>query len=264
MEKRGFSDHNGADYDSSRSCTCDKQNKTETVSLTGDKKIKKKKRIKSFVIIVLCLLAVGIGSVFGISGYVKSVASDRIITSEDAAKLTDVDCILVLGCQVKNNGTPSDMLKDRLTRGIEVYNVGAAPKLLMSGDHGRKEYNEVGAMKQYAVDAGIASGDIFMDHAGFSTYESIYRAKEIFKADKIIIVTQKYHLYRALYIAEKFGIEAYGVASDYHIYAGQTLRECREILARCKDFAITIFKPKPTYMGEAVPVSGNGDITNDY
>lgn len=225
--------------------------------------MKKKKRMKVFVIAVLCLITVGLGAIFGVNAYVKSSAAERIITSEEAAKLTDVDCILVLGCQVKDDGTPSDMLKDRLTRGIEVYNLGAAPKLLMSGDHGREEYDEVGTMKQYAIDAGISSEDIFMDHAGFSTYESVYRAKEIFEADRVIIITQEYHLYRALYIAEKLGIEAYGVASDYHTYAGQPMRECREILARCKDFVTTIFKPEPTHLGDSIPVSGNGNVTND-
>ena len=102
-----------------------------------------------------------------------------------------------------------------------------------------------------------------MDHAGFSTYESIYRAKEIFNVKKIIIVTQKYHLYRALYIANQLGIEAYGVGSDPRQYVGATYREAREILARDKDFVKCIFKPKPTYLGETIPVSGNGDITND-
>ncbi len=225
--------------------------------------MKKKKVIKSILIVMICLVVVGTATVFGVNAHVKGSAKDRIITTEEAAKLTDVDCILVLGCQVKDNGVPSDMLKDRLTRGIELYKAGAAPKMLMSGDHGREEYDEVGTMKQWAIDSEIPSENIFMDHAGFSTYESMYRAKEIFEADKIIIVTQEYHLYRALYIADKLGIEAYGVSSDYHTYAGQSMRELREILARCKDFATTIFKPEPTYLGEAIPVSGNGDITND-
>ena len=118
-------------------------------------------------------------------------------------------------------------------------------------------------MKQYAIDKGIPSEDIFMDHAGFSTYESIYRAKEIFKAKNIIIVTQKYHLYRALYIAKKLDINAYGISSDPRKYRGQTYREVREILARNKDFINCIIKPKPTYLGEAIPVSGNGNLTND-
>lgn len=225
--------------------------------------MKKKKVMKLILIVLLCLVVVGTVAVLGVNAHVKSSAKDRIITTEEAAKLTDVDCILVLGCQVKDNGVPSDMLKDRLARGIELYELEAAPKLLMSGDHGREEYDEVGTMKQWAIDSNIPSENIFMDHAGFSTYESMYRAKEIFEADKIIIVTQEYHLYRALYIADKLGIESYGVASDYHTYAGQSMRELREILARCKDFATTIFKPEPTYLGEAIPVSGNGDITND-
>ena len=133
----------------------------------------------------------------------------------------------------------------------------------MSGDHGQESYDEENAMKQYAIKNNVPSEDVFMDHAGFSTYESIYRAKEIFKADKIVIVTQEYHLYRALYIAEKLGIEAYGVASDLHKYGGQNARDVREVLARCKDFATSIVKPKPTYLGEEIPIDGNGNGTND-
>ena len=133
----------------------------------------------------------------------------------------------------------------------------------MSGDHGRKEYDEVNIMKNYAIEKGVPSEDIFMDHAGFSSYESIYRAKEIFQAKKIIVVTQKYHLYRSLYIAKSLGIEAYGVPSNPRKYAGQLLREAREILARDKDFIKCIYKPLPTYLGETIPVSGDGNLTND-
>jgi len=102
-----------------------------------------------------------------------------------------------------------------------------------------------------------------MDHAGFSTYETVYRAKEVFGAERIIIVTQEYHMYRALYIAQALGLEAYGVASDYREYAGQEMRDIREVLARVKDFGMVIFKPEPTYLGEAIPVSGNGELTHD-
>ena len=131
------------------------------------------------------------------------------------------------------------------------------------GDHGREDYDEVGAMKDYAIENGVPSENVFMDHAGFSTYETVYRAKEIFEADKVIIVTQEYHLYRALYIAEQLGVDAYGVSSDLNTYAGQSMRDAREVLARCKDWLMCIFKPEPTYLGEAIPVSGNGDVTND-
>ena len=220
-----------------------------------------KRKIKKLVIALLCLALLGVGAVFGVNGYVKHVGGAAILTAEQAAELDGIDCIIVLGCQVKANGVPSDMLRDRLTRGIELYTLGAAPKLLMSGDHGRVEYDEVGTMKQYAIDAGIPSTDIFKDHAGFSTYETVYRAKEVFDARRVIIVTQEYHLYRALYIAEKLGLDAYGVASDYHTYVGQSMREGREILARCKDFAISVWKPEPTFLGDVIPVSGSGDVT---
>ena len=225
--------------------------------------MKKKQVIIIALAILFGLMITMAGAVFGINGYVTWIGGSRIIVPEDALDLDGVDCIIVLGCLVKDNGDPSDMLSDRLRRGIELYKQGAAPKIIMSGDHGRTDYDEVNAMKRVAIDAGIPSSDVFMDHAGFSTYESIYRAKEIFGAEKVIIVTQEYHLYRALYIAEKLGLEAYGVDADYHSYRGQITRDVREILARCKDFASIIFKPEPTYLGEKIPISGNGDLTND-
>ncbi|MBQ3005111.1 MAG: YdcF family protein [Clostridia bacterium] len=221
------------------------------------------KAFRICLIVAFCLMIAGAGSLLGINLYVKSVGGSRLITPQEASELEGVDCIMVLGCQVHDNEYPSDMLEDRLNKGIEVYNIGASPKLLMSGDHGQHEYDEVNVMKQYAVDTGISSSDVFMDHAGFSTYESVYRAKEIFGADKIIIVTQEYHLYRALYIANKLGVEAYGVAADYRPYAGKLAQDCREALARVKDFATTIIKPEPTFLGEAIPVNGDGNITND-
>lgn len=223
--------------------------------------VKKVLIIIAIVLAALVLLS-GIG-VFVINGIVKGSVKNNIITEDEAKELGDVDCILVLGCGVKANGEPSDMLEDRLLCGIGLYNGKAAPKLLMSGDHGSPEYDEVNTMKNFAKDKGVPSVDIFMDHAGFSTYESIYRAKEIFGVDEVIIVTQKYHLYRALYIAEKLGVEAHGVPSDYREYAGQGIRDIREILARDKDFFTLIFKPEPTYLGDSIAVDGNGDVTND-
>lgn len=228
-------------------------------------KIKNSRRILLICLAVLLGLSImGTGVVIGIDSYVVRNTSDRLLTPEEASQLEDVNCILVLGCKVKSSGEPSAMLHDRLQRGVELYDAGAAPKLLMSGDHGTVTYNEVRSMKQFAIDNGIASDDIFMDHAGFSTYESIYRARDVFQAKKIIIVTQKYHLYRALYIANALGVEAYGVDADYRNYSGQTARDIREILARNKDFLTSFFKPLPTYLGDAIPVSGSGDVTNDY
>lgn len=216
------------------------------------------------VILMLLLLGIlGLCILLGIDGWVRFRASGQILTEQEAAQLQDVDCVIVLGCFVHENGSPSHMLEDRLKRGVALYNAGAAPKLLMSGDHGRAEYDEVDAMKRYAVEAGVPSADVFMDHAGFSTYETMYRAKEVFAARKVLIVTQKYHLYRAVYIAEALGLEAYGVDADYRQYVGQTARDIREVLARVKDFFMVIFRPEPTFLGEVIPISGSGELTHD-
>ena len=226
------------------------------------KKRKKRNRSGKLLITVAIIILAGLTTLFGINYYVKTTAKDRIITPEQASK-TDADCILVLGAGVGANGTPSPMLEDRILQGVDLYKLGASGKIIMSGDHGRDDYDEVNAMKQAAIAKGVASKNIFMDHAGFSTYESLYRARDIFEAKKIIIVTQKYHLYRALYIAEKLGLKAYGVASDPRAYGGQDYRDAREILARDKDFIYCIIKPDPTYLGNKIPVSGDGDLTND-
>jgi len=215
------------------------------------------------VIIFVAIIAVIIGLiVLGINFYVKTSTKDQIIENGDYSNLKDIDCIIILGAGIWGN-SPSPMLQDRLLQGIDLYESNVSSKIIMSGDHGREEYDEVNVMKNYAIENGVPSEDIFMDHAGFSSYESIYRAKEIFGAKRIVIVTQKYHLYRALHIANSLGLEAYGVGADPRQYVGAMYREIREILARNKDFVKCLFKPEPTYLGESIPVSGSGDVTND-
>ncbi|MBB2184589.1 YdcF family protein [Lachnospiraceae bacterium MD1] len=221
-----------------------------------------KKKLFKICISIVSLGALGVIVVFCINGYMKASTKKNILSSEQAASLDDVDCILVLGAGVWGD-KPTHMLEDRLKFGISLYNMGASNRLLMSGDHGRENYDEVNVMKEFAINEGVPSSDIFMDHAGFSTYESLYRARDIFEAKKIIIVTQEYHLYRALYVADKLGLDAYGVASNPREYVGQSSRDVREVLARAKDFFNVIIGPEPTYLGEVIPVSGNGDITND-
>ena len=214
--------------------------------------------MKKIVVIIICTLFVLCLIPLSINFYVVGSTKKQINTTIK----DEVDCILVLGAGIWGD-KPSPMLQDRLDTAIKLYKDGVSNKIIMTGDHGTKEYDEVNIMKQYAIDAGIPSEDIFMDHAGFSTYESIYRARDIFKVKKMVIVTQEYHLYRALYIANSLGVKSYGVNSDPRKYAGQMYRALREILARNKDFIYGIIKPKPTYLGKEIPVSGNGDITND-
>ena len=221
-----------------------------------------KKILKLIFQVGVVVLAVILVAGYTINNYVIDVAAPKLLTRDDAVE-KQYDCVLVLGCGVRSDGTPSHMLEDRLNEGIALYKAGAASKIIMSGDHGRKDYDEVNVMKSFAIEKGVPSEDIFMDHAGFSTYESLYRAKEIFKVESTVIVTQKFHIYRALYIADKLGIKAVGVNSDPRIYNGHQYVELREIAARNKDFITCIFKPEPTYLGDAVPVSGNGNLTND-
>ncbi len=197
----------------------------------------------------------------GISIYLCASVKDQIITLDEAAKL-DADAILVLGARVWDNGSPSGVLEDRLDTGISAYQAGVSDRLLMSGDHGQDDYDEVNAMKDYALEQGIPSENIFMDHAGFSTYESVYRARDIFQVKTVLIVTQEYHLYRALYIARALGLNAYGVAADRSVYSGIVGFEAREILARVKDFFYTLIQPLPTYLGDVIPITGDGNVTN--
>ncbi len=222
----------------------------------------RKNFLKKVILSLCCLCILGLGVVYGISDYMERHTVGRILSSGEAQKL-DADCILVLGCRVHEDGSPSLMLADRLEKGIELYESGASARLLMSGDHGRSEYDEVNTMKAFAVEQGVPSEAVFMDHAGFSTYDSIYRAKDVFQAEKIIVVSQEYHLSRALYIAERLGLDAYGVAAAYISYQGATYRSLREAAARGKDFLLAWVQPQPKFLGEAVPVSGNGDLTND-
>ncbi len=225
--------------------------------------VKINKIIKHILLAGLIVSVITAAAVVGINLYVKTAVSELIVPPEDILQGKKYDCIMVLGCGVYSDGTPSPMLSDRLDRAIELYNSGAAPKIIMTGDHGRKEYDEVNIMRKYAIERGVPEDDVFMDHAGFSTYESVYRAKEIFCVTDMIIVTQKYHLYRALYISDRLGMNAIGVNSDYRKYYGQKGRDIREVAARCKDFFKCIVKPEPTFLGDTIPVSGSGTATLD-
>ena len=228
--------------------------------MKAENRTKSTKR-KRALIVLSALLLVSILLPLGISAYVCQSVESQILTPEEAAKL-DTDAILVLGARVWDNGQPSGILKDRIITGVDLYQSGASERLLMSGDHGQDDYDEVNAMKDYAVELGIAPEVIFMDHAGFSTYESLYRARDIFQIKTLIIVTQEYHLYRALYVARALGLNAYGVPADLGDYAGMPRFEAREILARLKDFVYTIFQPLPTYLGDTIPITGDGSETN--
>ena len=223
-----------------------------------------KKKFKRAIssLILLALLSASIPLLINV--YMFEYTNKYIITTEEAAEM-DFDCVLVLGAGVWGD-TPSHMLEERLNRGIDVYKTGCTDRILMSGDHGRKNYDEVNVMKDFAKKQEIPTDNIFMDHAGFSTHESMYRARDIFQVKRVVIVTQKYHLYRAVHNARKLGLDAYGIAADgqynYDVFV-RTYNNTREALARTKDFFWCIISPEPTYLGEAIPISSSGALTDD-
>lgn len=219
------------------------------------------KRLGQLSLYFAGLTILGITCVLLINQMVKTEGSRYLV---DAGNAPAADAILVLGALVKPDGNPSDMLHDRLQTALELYHRGVSDKILVSGDHGRVEYDEVNAMRSFLEERGVEPDRIFMDHAGFSTYESVYRARDIFQVEKVVVVTQEYHLMRAVYMARKLGLEAYGVASDLQTYRGMPKFELREIAARNKDFLmVNLFKAKPAYLGDAIPITSDGRLTRD-
>lgn len=219
-----------------------------------------KKKQKRLIRVLAVLAAVALLAAFVPNLIVCVTTADKILPLD---RVRSYDCILILGAGLRADGSPSLMLTERLDCGYELYMAKKAPKILVSGDHGTDEYDEVNAMKRYLIDRGVPSEDIFMDHAGFSTYDSLFRAKAVFACSSVCVVTQKYHLYRALYTARCVGLDAVGVDAKRHEYRGQRMRDLREIAARTKDFYKALLLPDPRFLGDTLPIDGNGDITND-
>ena len=207
-----------------------------------------KKRLLPLCCFFLCIGVLLAALVLSVSGAVCHKTGDRILTVEQVRSLDgSFDCILVFGCRVYADGTPSPMLRDRVQTAVSVWETGVSPTILMSGDSHGDYYDEVGTMEEVAVAAGVPEEAILTDAWGLSTYDSLSRLSEIWKGKRVIIVTQEYHLYRALYIAEKLGMEAYGVSADLRPYVGQIKYDVREIFARCKDVYYALLQPPTAY-----------------
>lgn len=219
------------------------------------------KLLGCLVKLVLMVAIVAVLAVVGTNAAVVLTSRDGIVDGTEALQF-DADAIVVLGASVMPDGTPSDILKSRLDEAIALYEAGAAPKIIMSGDNGTASYNECWAMKLYAVDQGVPSEDVFCDHAGFSTYETMYRVRHVFGAERIIVSTQTYHQYRAIYDARGVGMQAIGVSNDQTEYADQSWYDLREIPARTKDFLQVLFHVPSTYVGDPISLDQSGDVTN--
>ena len=215
---------------------------------------------RKLLMLALGLVATGLIGVVGVNLYVKARGGARIVASSQAPR---AEAALILGAFVHEDGQVSGILRDRLMQGLQLYRQGLVPKLLVSGDHGRPEYDEVNAMRIFLEERGVAPEDIFMDHAGFDTYDSMARARDVFAVKSVLVVTQDFHLSRAVYIARALGLEAHGVSSDLSRYPSEPYLRTREVAARVKAFLEVNTKRKPVYLGEVIPISGDGRETHD-
>lgn len=219
-------------------------------------KFKISKNFRKISVISVIILGTMLLAVFLINLDVGLKSMQYIFSDADKAPKAEV--ALILGAKVFSDGGLSDMLRDRADTAIGLYESGKVNKILMSGDHGTTAYDEVNAVKKYLLEKGVKEGDIFLDHAGFDTYDSLYRAKEIFQAQSVAIVSQNFHLPRAVYIGRSLGLEAYGVSADTHVYGGIENNKNREILADVKAFWGVNLRVKPKFLGSPIPLSGDG------
>jgi SanA protein len=174
----------------------------------------------------------------------------------------NAEVAIVLGAKVWPGGTPSNMLEDRLLTGVELYRRGKVGKLLLSGDHGQVGYDEVNAMRTFVLDRGVPPEDVFMDHAGFSTYDTMYRARDVFQVRDALVVTQGFHLDRAVYTARALGLNATGVPADLRPYQNEGRFAARDWVARCKALVqLHVLHSKPRFLGPPIPIGGDGRVT---
>lgn len=222
---------------------------------------RKKSLVKRLAKVCIAIVVTGALVFTGLNVYMTTSTDDSVVTVNSVPSEAKADCILILGASVRANRKPSPMLLKRLERGLELYRKKAAPKVLVSGDNATVAYNEVKVMREWLQAKGVPPQDIFEDHAGFSTYESMYRARDVFKVKRMIVVTQRYHLARAIYTGDALGLKVWGVAANGNNYSGQIKRDMREWVARVKDLGKTVYKPEPRFLGPALPISGDGRAT---
>jgi vancomycin permeability regulator SanA len=179
---------------------------------------------------------------------------------DDPARVPPAPVALVFGAGLRPDGTPSPMLADRVDAAVALYREGKVRRLLMTGDNSRLSYDEVTAMKRRALAQGVPDGDVNLDYAGFRTYDSAYRARAVFGVEKAILVTQRYHLPRALYLARSFGIDAVGLAAGLDSYGGQAYYNLREFAALAVSwYEVHITRPPPRYLGDPIDLERQND-----
>lgn len=209
-------------------------------------------------LILKCIILLGVAVwtvILTVNWRVNSIGEPKIFY--DIHKVPSTPTIIVLGASVYQNGNLSPILKDRVDSALEIFEAGKAKRFLLSGDHGQDNYDEVNSMKDYLIQRGVPDKNIVLDHAGFDTYDSMYRAKVIFNVDSAIVVTQEFHLPRALYIADRLGSTYIGFAADKRQYKSIESLKYRENLANLKAFWEVLIGKEPTILGKKTPITGN-------
>ena len=212
-------------------------------------------RFSGKIFFVVGAMLMSMFAVLAINFHIDSKSNPYIF--QDMNNLPEVETALVLGAKVFQQGTMSGMLQDRVDTAIDLYKKGKVKKILVSGDHGKENYDEVNAMKDYFLKKGVRGEDIFLDHAGFDTYDSLYRANKIFEVSSVVVVTQNFHLPRAVYIGKGLKMEVCGFSADRHLYANIDYNKSREVLSKVKAFSDLNFHAEPKFLGEKIPISGD-------
>ena len=214
--------------------------------------------MKWFLRIFLSLLAValiGVLSIAVINRYVYSNNSGKIKTSITEVPTEEPERVaIVFGARVWNDRSPSNSLYDRVLTGVELYRSGRVKKLLMSGDRQGDNYDEPAAMKKQALELGVPESDIVLDNDGKRTYDSCYRAREIFEVQKAILVTQDYHQPRALYLCNSLGIDSIGVTANRRTYDGENYYHFREFFSVASAWFEINFVPFEAVKGQKQPI----------
>ena len=213
------------------------------------------KRILLLLLLVAIVIVVAL--IVGISYAILHISSDKYIYN-DVSKLPHSQAAMILGAAVLQNGTLSAALKDRVDMAIKVYQAGKADKILVTGNNATVAYNEVNPVRKYLLAQGVPDADIFLDHAGFDTYSSMYRARDVFAVKSLIVVSQSFHLPRAVYIARYLGLDAVGVNADRGHYLAYNY--FREVFANVKALGDLILMRQPKYLGSVIPITGDGTL----
>lgn len=207
------------------------------------------------------LVLTALGATAALAALVVAMNVVVVAGGNDGQVAGPVDCALVLGAGLRDDGSPSDVLRDRLDAALDLHRTGRVSRIIVSGDHKGPHHDEVNAMRVYLEAQGVPSAIIFMDHAGVDTFSSVWRARHVFGASRVVVVTQRFHLARAVWCARAMGMEAEGAPADRHVYRGMAWWQAREVISRTKAFVDVAVGRRARHVGAGIDLRGDGRVT---